>query len=962
MTSRSFRTALGSGVAEAGAPRLRHGARALREAVASLAEPVIVVAKDGHPAVAEGGSAQLGTTPREGALPLLAHVPALSPASLGDAGFRNAHGVTYAYVAGEMANGIASEALVEAVARAGMLGIFGAAGLPVARIEQAMERLERSLAALPWGVNLIHSPDDPALEAGAVELFLKRGLRLVSASAYLDLTLPIVKYRLAGIHRGTDGRVVVPNRVMAKVSRVEVARKFFEPAPERFVQELVRTGFLTAEQAALAATVPMADDVTAEADSGGHTDNRPLVLLLPALQSLRDEVSSKWQYPVWPRVGAAGGLATPASVASAFAMGASYVVTGSVNQACREAGTSEAVRDMLAQASPTDVAMAPAADMFELGVKVQVLSRGTMFAVRAQRLYDLYRSHDSVEALPAAVRAELEEKYFRCSLEQAWAGCETFFAARDPRQLERAAKEPKHRLALLFRSYLGQASHWANDGVADRRLDYQVWCGPAMGAFNAWAKGSFLEAPSARGAVVVAKNLLVGAAVLTRAAALRAQGFDVPAEVTQFGPLTEAEIDALLMRFTPPASTVAVAPGAASTTATFPAPVDEPIAIVGMGSLFPKAENLTAFWRLLRTGLDAVTDVPASHWAVGEYHDADPHAPDTTYARRGAFLSAFGFDPTEFGIPPSILEATDTSQLLGLVVAKMAMEDAGYGDHVTWDRSRASVLLGVTGTQELVISLGARLGHPKWEKALDEAGVDEQTAQGDHRAHFAVVRPGGKRTPFLGCWATWWRAASRTGSTSAARIASSTRRARVHWAPFTSRCSNCVPSAATWCSPVASTASTTFSCTCVSARRRRCRPRATCGRSLKMPTARCWAKAWACWCSSACQTPNATKTASTRRFVASARRAMGARRAFTRRCPRARRGRCGQPTNRRGCGHVTSRCSKPTAPARRPETPPNSKRSIACTEKIRTTPRGARSARSNRKLGTRKPRRAPWAP
>ncbi|MBL9038168.1 MAG: hypothetical protein JNG84_06640, partial [Archangium sp.] len=159
-----------------------------------------------------------------------------------------------------------------------------------------------------------------------------------------------------------------------------------------------------------------------------------------------------------------------------------------------------------------------------------------------------------------------------------------------------------------------------------------------------------------------------------------------------------------------------------------PRPPDEPIAIIGLGSLFPRADNVEAFWRLLRTGLDAVGDVPASHWSTAEYHHADPRAPDMTYAKRGAFLAPTAFDPTEFGIPPSILEATDTSQLLGLVAARMAMEDAGYGDGVEWDKRRASVLLGVTGTQELVISLGARLGHPKWKKALRDAGVDEATA------------------------------------------------------------------------------------------------------------------------------------------------------------------------------------------------------------------------------------------
>ncbi|MFO0597024.1 MAG: PfaD family polyunsaturated fatty acid/polyketide biosynthesis protein [Myxococcaceae bacterium] len=682
------------------------------------------MAVDGKPALVEGGVAKFGVKPGPGELPLLGSVPALDPSRLGDATFLRDHRVSAAYVVGEMANGIASEAMVEAAARAGVLGVFGAAGLTLERVTVAIDRLSKSLEGQSWGINLIHSPDDQKLEGALVELFLSRGITFVSASAYLDLTPHIVRYRAKGLHRDAQGQLVVPHRVMAKVSRVEVARKFLEPAPAAMLASLVASGQLTAQEAELAALIPVADDVTAEADSGGHTDNRPLVLLLPAIQALRDEVCSKHAYAVRPRVGAAGGLATPASIASAFSMGAAYVVTGSVNQATREAGTSDLVRELLAQAAPTDVAMAPAADMFELGVKVQVLTRGTLFAVRAQRLYELYRAHASLETLPAAIREELESKFFRTTLEDAWAGCVEFFTRRDPAQLEKAAKDPKHRMALVFRAYLGQASRWANAGVADRKLDFQVWCGPAMGAFNAWVKGSVLEPWASRDVALITKNLLVGACVHTRVALLRSQGVVLPAEVEHFAPRSLAELESLLEapRKTVDAEPAVAAKPVASENAR------EPIAIVGLGTLFPKARSVEEFWRLLRTGLDAVGDIPKTHWSLEEFYDADQKAPDRTYAKRGAFLPDTAFDPTEFGIPPAILEATDTSQLLALVVARMAFEDAGYGDDVKWDRSRTSVLLGVTGTQELVISLGARLGHPKWKKALADAGVDPETS------------------------------------------------------------------------------------------------------------------------------------------------------------------------------------------------------------------------------------------
>ena len=152
-----------------------------------------------------------------------------------------------------------------------------------------------------------------------------------------------------------------------------------------------------------------------------------------------------------------------------------------------------------------------------------------------------------------------------------------------------------------------------------------------------------------------------------------------------------------------------------------------PLAIVGIGCLFPKANGPGAYWANVKNGVDAITDVPASHWNPDDYFDADPKRPDMTYARRGGFLDVVDFNPLEFGIAPRDIEATDTSQLLGLVAAKQALTDAKVNLANT-DRSKISVILGVTGTLELVIPLGARLGHPHWKRALKDAGVGEEVA------------------------------------------------------------------------------------------------------------------------------------------------------------------------------------------------------------------------------------------
>ena len=126
---------------------------------------------------------------------------------------------------------------------------------------------------------------------------------------------------------------------------------------------------------------------------------------------------------------------------------------------------------------------------------------------------------------PAADRENLEKTIFRQPLETVWAETRAFFSTRDPRQVERAERDPKHKLALVFRWYLGKSSHWANAGDPARAVDYQIWCGPAMASFNAWVKGSILEPPEQRRVVTVALNLLYGAAVLQRAACVgRARG------------------------------------------------------------------------------------------------------------------------------------------------------------------------------------------------------------------------------------------------------------------------------------------------------------------------------------------------------------------------------------------------------------------------------------------------------
>lgn len=517
----------------AGQPeQVGYGKPTAQDCLVNLSKSVYIVGSTDKPGLVSGEGEGKSTV-----LPLLGWSPALTPEALGDAEFKKTYHTRFAYMTGAMANGIASAELVIAVGKAGMLGSFGSAGMVPSRLEAAIQKVQEALPDGPYAFNLIHSPSEEAMEHKAVELFLRNGVRVIEASAFLDLTTAVVWYRACGLQQNPDGSIQIKNRIIVKLSRKEVAVKFMAPAPESLLVKLVSEGRITELQAQLARQVPVADDITVEADSGGHTDNRPLVVLLPGIMALRDEMQAKYNYPTTLRVGAAGGISTPSAALAAFMMGAAYVVTGSINQACVEAGASPHTRKLLSQAGMADVAMAPSADMFEMGVRVQVLKNGTFFPMRATKLYELYTKYNSIEEIPPAEREKIEKQIFRKDLESIWQETVRFFQERDPEQIERAAANPKRRMALVFRWYLGLASRWSNTGEPGREMDYQIWCGPSIGSFNEWTHGTYLADPQNRKTADVALHILKGAAYQWRIQHLRMQGVQFSPDLENYRPL-----------------------------------------------------------------------------------------------------------------------------------------------------------------------------------------------------------------------------------------------------------------------------------------------------------------------------------------------------------------------------------------------------------------------------------------
>ncbi|MGA9601173.1 MAG: SDR family oxidoreductase [Methylocystis sp.] len=158
------------------------------------------------------------------------------------------------------------------------------------------------------------------------------------------------------------------------------------------------------------------------------------------------------------------------------------------------------------------------------------------------------------------------------------------------------------------------------------------------------------------------------------------------------------------------------------------APRQVPIAVTGLGALFPGATDHESFWRNIFDGKDLIQETPPTHWLLEDYYDPDPSKPGKTYGKRGGFLPDVSFDPLDHAIPPNNLSATDTAQLLALIVAKRVLHDACRLDFSRIDPTRASVILGVASATELTGTMSGSLQYPLWRNAMLAAGLSEAQA------------------------------------------------------------------------------------------------------------------------------------------------------------------------------------------------------------------------------------------
>jgi trans-AT polyketide synthase/acyltransferase/oxidoreductase domain-containing protein len=424
---------------------------------------------------------------------------------LGSIQFCEAFHLSHPYIAGAMYRGISSVKMVAALARAGMLSFFGAGGLPLHEIDKSIATIKSLVSSdQAFGVNFISHFNRPQLEEELTDILLKHEVSVVEASAFMEVSPALIRYRAMGLKR-RGGLIEVGHRVVAKVSRPDIAAHFLSPPPEKALQHMLLKGILTREHVDLLRSVPMADAITVEADSGGHTDHGNLFNLLPAILKVRNAALERFENVDQIFIGAGGGIGTPEAAAAAFMLGADYIVTGSMNQCTVEAGTSDAVKDLLSAAEVHDTVYAPSGAMFELGSKIQVLKKGLFFPSRAEKLVSLYHQSGSLEDLEPRISKQIQDRYLKCSFEDV---LEEIKSRAQDEEIRKIESNPKYRFSKVIRRYYSDTSQWALSGNMDHKVDFQIHCGPALGAVNQWLKGSEFEDWRHRQVAAIGEKLL----------------------------------------------------------------------------------------------------------------------------------------------------------------------------------------------------------------------------------------------------------------------------------------------------------------------------------------------------------------------------------------------------------------------------------------------------------------------
>ena len=393
-------------------------------------------------------------------------------------------------------------------AKAGLLSFFGAEGLPLHTIEGALRQIRQQLSNDHFfGVGMLRSQGDEDSEMRLAHLCVQYKVPALEISSFSMVSRAIVYYRVKGLKKRWDGSIECQHKIIAKVSHIHQVASYLKPPPRWIVDELLSEQLINPEQAEMSQSIGLCDDLCVIGDCGEKTTGGSVFLLYPHVYQIKKQLETSYPHVRNVHLGVGGGLGTPQAIAHVFSMGADFILTGSINQATVEAGSSAAVKELLITMGLMDTQTCSSENVFDTQGRIQVLNMHNAFPAKADFLQALWMSYESVSDMPSSLQVHLKEQYFDDL------GDNNNEHSKSTVSNLKGDLDPKLSMAKLFESYFERAQNHvilANDSL-DNATDYLIHTGPALGAFNEWVKGTPLESWKNRHVDVVAIHLLESA-------------------------------------------------------------------------------------------------------------------------------------------------------------------------------------------------------------------------------------------------------------------------------------------------------------------------------------------------------------------------------------------------------------------------------------------------------------------
>ncbi|WP_340201865.1 ACP S-malonyltransferase [Ascidiimonas sp. W6] len=434
--------------------------------------------------------------------------------SLGNSDFRKKYHLRYAYLVSGLQGGIVSPQMLKELRSNNILCFIGTSFISIGEIENIIKTSKENKFSTPYGLTIMFDQLINFKEREILKLATEYHIHHIEAIGYLQPSIDLVRYKLSQISETDEGLIVSKNKIFARVSRPEIAKLYLAPPSSEIIDQLLEEGSITQKQANQASRIAIADELIIENNSGWNYIEYSTEVLLPLITQLRDELYQKHRFGYKAGIGVAGDIGTSYSASTAFLLGADFIVTDTINFCSKESNLSPNAKQLLQEVSIQDIEFAPSFNQFEIGGKIKTLRKGVFFPARANILYDLYKNNQSILDIDEKTKEKLENRYFGKSLDEVWHEAQSCICFNNTSLIKKAENNPKYKMALIFRWYSWKGWTSAINGDHAHKVNYQIFCSPALGAFNQWVSNTEMEKWDERSSSSIAEKIMIEATVL----------------------------------------------------------------------------------------------------------------------------------------------------------------------------------------------------------------------------------------------------------------------------------------------------------------------------------------------------------------------------------------------------------------------------------------------------------------